>query len=297
MEQEEIRYTEISILTHAEAMEGVADALLALGAKGVVEERQPLQVRVIAYFPADEKLEERVRAIRQRISALEKQGLRIGPGTVGVRTVGAQAWSEAWKDQFSVQHIAPGLVIAPTWENYQSKGGECVVLLDPGAAFGTGGHATTRLCLRALVEHIRPGDRVADVGCGSGILAITAVLLGAQEVVGTDNDPAALAVARQNARRNGVESQLRLVEADLLPVARGRFDLIACNIVADEAIRLALDLRSLLKPGGCFICSGFNASMVPMVEDALARAGLRMVSTTGEEGWAACVAMRAAVGR
>jgi ribosomal protein L11 methyltransferase len=297
MEQEEIRYTEISILTHAEAMEGVADVLLALGAKGVVEERQPLQVRVIAYFPAGEKLEERVRAIRQRISALEKQGLRIGPGTVGVRTVGAQAWSEAWKDQFSVQHIAPGLVIAPTWEKYESKGGECVVLLDPGAAFGTGGHATTRLCLRALVEHIRPGDRVADVGCGSGILAITAALLGAQEVVGTDNDVAALAVARQNAKRNGVESQLRLAEADLLPVARGPFDLIVCNIVADEAIRLALDLRSLLKPGGRVVCSGFNASMVPMVEDALARAGLHTVSTTGEEGWAACVATRPAVGR
>jgi ribosomal protein L11 methyltransferase len=138
---------------------------------------------------------------------------------------------------------------------------------------------------------------VADVGCGSGILSITAALLGAQEVVGTDNDPAALAVARQNARRNGVESQLRLMEADLLPVARGQFDLIVCNIVADEAIRLALDLRSLLKPGGCFICSGFNASMVPMVEDALARAGLRTVSTAGEEGWAACVAVRPAVGR
>jgi ribosomal protein L11 methyltransferase len=294
MAQEESRFTEITVLTHMEALEGVADALMEIGAKGVVEERQPLQVRVTAYFPADERLEERVRALRERISALEKQGLRIGPGTVGVRTVGAQVWSEAWKDHFTVQHIAPGLVVAPTWEHYRPQGGECVVLLDPGAAFGTGGHATTRLCLRALVEHIRPGDRVADVGCGSGILAIAAALLGAQGVVATDSDPAALVVARQNAKRNGVEGQIRMVEADLLPLAQGKFDLIVCNIVADEVIRLALDLRSLLKPGGRFIGSGFNASMIPMVEDGLARAGLRMIATTGEEGWAACAAMRPA---
>jgi len=297
MEPEEIEYTEITVLTHLEALEGVADVLRELGARGVVEERQPLQARLTAYFLADERSEERLRTIRQRISALEREGLRIGPGTVGVRTVGAQAWSEAWKDQFSVQHIAPGLVIAPSWEDYRPQGGECVVVLDPGAAFGTAGHATTRLCLRAVVEHMRPGDRLADVGCGSGILAIAAALLGAQEVVATDNDPPALVVARQNARRNGVESQLRIMEADLLPLTSGQFDVIVCNIVADEAMRLAADLRSLLRPGGRFICSGFLSATVPRVEDALARAGLRMVATTGEEGWAACVALRPAVGR
>ena len=294
---DDIQYTEISVLTHSEAAEGVCDVLMELGAKGVVEERKPLQVRITAYLIADDKLEEHVRTVRQRLSALEKEGLRIGPGTVGIRTVGAQAWSEAWKDHFEVQHIAPGLVIAPSWEQYQPQPGESVVVLDPGAAFGTGGHATTRLCLRALVEHIKPGDRVADVGCGSGILAITAALLGARQVVATDNDGSALPVARQNARRNGVGEELRTIEADLLPASLGSFDLILCNIVSTEVVRLAADLRSLLGPGGWFICSGFQAAMVPMVEDALVRAGLRPVTTLGEEGWAACVAMRPAWGR
>lgn len=283
---------EIAILTHAEAVEGLSDVLLSLGAKGVAEERRPLAVRLTAYLPSDEKLEEHMRAIRARLTALEKEGLRIGPGTVGIRTLDAQAWSDAWQDHFQVLRIAPGLVVAPSWEDYQPESGESVVILDPGAAFGTGGHATTRLCLRGLLSYIRPGDRVADVGCGSGILAITAVMLGAREVVATDNDQSALPVAQTNARRNDVSRQIQFVEADLLPDPSEPFDLIVCNIVAEQVIRLAERLRTLLSRGGRFIGSGFFITSMPRVEDALAQSGLDVVETLGEEGWAACVAMR-----
>lgn len=245
--------------------------MLELGAKGVVEERRLLASRITAYLPVDDKMEERVKAVRERLRALETAGLRVGPGTIGLRTLGATTWSEAWQDQFQVQRITPSLVLAPSWENYQAQPGETVVVLDPGAAFGTGGHATTRLCLRALVEQIRPGDWVADVGCGSGILAVTAALLGADEVIACDNDIAALPVARQNACRNGVSDLVRVMESDLLPVSLGPFDVIVCNIVATEVTRLAEDLRRLLAPGGRFIGSGFLITMVPMVEDALVR--------------------------
>jgi len=292
MEAKEPQYSEISILTHAEAVESLSELLLSLGAKGIAEERRPLQVRITAYLLADETAEQPVGAVRERLSALEKEGLRIGPGTISVRPVAAQSWGELWKEQFEIQHIAPGLVIAPSWEDYQPQGGECVVVLESGAAFGTGSHATTRLCLRGLVEYIRPGDRVADVGCGTGILAISAALLGAHEVVATDNDPAVVPVARQNIKRNAVTEQVQVIEADLLPSSCGEFDLVVCNIVAEQAIRLAGDLRAILSRGGRFICSGFQAGAVPMVEDALVRGGLRMVATTGEEGWAACVAIR-----
>lgn len=297
MTGEEPKFTEISILTHAEAAEGVSDVLREVGAAGVAEEIRPLNVRVVAYVPEDADLETKVRAIRQRLAALERQGLRIGPGTVGLRTLEAKAWSEAWKDHFQVLKIPPGLVVAPSWEGYEPAEGEFVVTLEPGAAFGTGGHATTRLCLRALVAHMRAGERVADVGCGSGILAVTAAVLGARQIVATDNDRTALTVAQANARRNGVTSAIRFAEADLLSGSVGRFDVIVCNIVAQEVIRLAELLPSLLAPGGRCITSGFVPASVPRIEDALTRAGLEMVETLSEEGWAACVAARPARGR
>ncbi len=294
---EESQYTEITILTHAEAAEGVADILLILGAKGVAEERRPLNIRLIAYLPSDDQLEDRVREIRARLTALENEGLRIGPGTVGVRTLERKAWSEAWKDQFQILKVTSGLVIVPTWEEYEPAEGEFVVLLEPGAAFGTGGHATTRLCLRALVQHLRPGDRVADIGCGSGILAITAAVLGAREVIAVENDRTALPVAQANARRNNVTTQITFREADLLADTAGPFDLIVCNIVAEEVIRLSESFPAMLTKGGRCIASGFVTASIPRVDDALNRHGLRTIETPSEEGWAACVAMRPERGR
>jgi len=292
-----LQYTEVSILTHFEAADGLTDVLLEQGAKGVAEERHPLHVRMVAYLPKDDELEARVREIRARLTALERQGLRIGPGTIGLRTLEERSWSEAWKDQFQVLKVAPGLAIVPTWEEYEPAAGEYVVLLEPGAAFGTGGHATTRLCLRALVGHMRPGDRVADVGCGSGILAIAAMALGAGSVIATDSDRTTLPVAQANARRNRMVDDINFKETDLLEGVRGPFDVIVCNIVAEEVIRLAEGFPGFLAKGGRCIASGFVPASIPRVEDAMERGGLTVLETPSEDGWAACVAVRQERGR
>ena len=294
MERQELKYTEITVLTHHQAVEGVADVLRCLGARGVVEEERGGGTLVTAYLASPGDLEQQVVMVRARLSALEREGICIAPGTVGLRDLDARVWCEAWQDHFQVLHITPRLVVVPSWEKYQPAAGECVVVLEPGAAFGTGGHETTRLCLRGLVEHMRPGDRVADVGCGSGILAVSAAVLGAREVVATDSDRSALAVALANARRNGVEDRIQFLEADLLPHSGGPFDLIVCNIVSQEVIRLAERLSALLSPGGRFIGSGFLANMIPTVEEALLRAGLEMVEVLDHEGWTACVGARPA---
>ncbi len=286
------KLTEITILTHAEAIEGLTDVLLSAGARGVAEQRRPLNVQVVAYLAEDDQLEAHVSAIRARLSDLERQGLRIGPGTIGIRSLEGKAWSEAWKDQFQVLHVTPNLTLLPTWETYEPVEGETVIVLEPGAAFGTGGHPTTRLCLRALVHYMRPGDRIADVGCGSGILAVTGAVLGARDVLATDNDLSALLVAQANAGRNNVSDQIEFLEADLLPDRAGAFDLIVCNIVAEEVIRIAGKLPKALAKGGRFIASGFPTTGLPRVEDALVRARLTLVETPSEEGWAACVGTR-----
>jgi ribosomal protein L11 methyltransferase len=297
MTPDQPRFTEVTILTHLEAVEGLTDALLSAGAKGVTEERGPVNVQIVAYLPQGGDLEERVGAIRERLSALERQGLRIGPGTVGIRTLEAEAWSESWKDHFQILRVTPGLTIVPAWEEYEPSEGESVILLEPGPAFGTGGHPTTRLCLRALVQNLRPGGRAADVGCGSGILAVTAAVLGATRVTATDNDTTALMSARANASRNSVSGQIEFLDADLLPEQAGTFDVVVCNIVAEEVIRLSGRLFDLLSKGGRFIASGFVTASLPRIEDALVRGHLQVLETLSEENWAACVAERSTSAR
>lgn len=285
-------YTEITVLTHPDAVEGVTDVLLDLGVKGIAEERHPLSSTLTAYLPADDSLDDHVRRLRQRLSDLERTGLRIGPGTVRVRTLETKAWSETWKEYFQILKVTPGLTIVPGWEEYKAEEGEFVIVLEPGAAFGTGGHATTRLCLRSIVQHIRPGDRVADVGCGSGILAITAAALGARKVIATDNDRLALEAARANAQRNRVATEIQLMDVDLLTGVSGQFDLIVCNIVAEEVIRLAEQFPRLLRKSGRCIASGFVTDSLSRIEDAFIECGLRILETPSEGGWAACVGVR-----
>ncbi len=177
-------------------------------------------------------------------------------------------WKDVWKSYFKPFNAGKNIVICPKWETYNPKPDEIVVTIDPGAAFGSGLHETTRMCIAALEKHVSPGSVVFDVGCGSGILGITAAKLGAGKVYAMDYDPASVSAAKENAALNGVP--LSVLQSDLLQYApEKKADVIVANIVADIIIRLNTDIQQYLKPGGIYIMSGIIAERLDDVLKSL----------------------------
>ena len=216
------------------------------------------------------------------------------PYTVDTSAVKEEEWATAWKDYYHPTPIGKKLVVCPTWEDYAPKEQELVMRLDPGMAFGTGTHHTTRLCAGMLEEAVTPGCRLLDMGTGSGILSIAALLLGAREAVGVDIDPVAVRTAGENAALNGFGPDRftpvcgELVHNKNLAARLGSgFDLIAANIVADVIIALAPTFPRHLKPGGAAVCSGIILPRKEEVLSALAAQGLSVLRVEEKDGWCA----------
>jgi ribosomal protein L11 methyltransferase len=282
------RWVEVEVRLDPALAEGVAELVARLG-QGLVEERAGKRVVYRAYLPADERTDERVARLRERLAALRAAGVP-GEAQISLRPIGDQDWQEAWKAHFHTLQVAPNLVIAPSWERYQEKAGEAVVVLDPGMAFGTGQHPTTRGCLTALARLVQPGWRVVDVGTGSGILAIAAAKLGAGRVLAIDEDESALAVAADNVRRNGVARQVELRAGNLLAGVGEQAELILANIVAEAIVELAPQVLGHLAPGGRLVASGIVAAKQELVRQALGRAGLAVLEAWREGEWVTLVA-------
>lgn len=203
-----------------------------------------------------------------------------------------EQWAEAWKEHFHPVNVTPRLVVAPTWEPYQAGEEEIVIRIDPGMAFGTGAHPTTRLCMALMEKYLRPGSSVLDVGTGSGILMITAFRLGAAWLRGVDNDPMAVEIAGRNLLANAVpETAFALLISDLGDALRGhRFDMVIANLTTEPVCALAARLPGLLAPGGAFIASGIVEAKLPHVRNHLDAVGFEVKETRTEEGWTALAA-------
>ncbi len=211
-----------------------------------------------------------------------------------VRPVEEVDWKEAWKRHFHLLRVGRSLVIKPTWIQYQAQPGELVVELDPGMAFGTGHHPSTRTCLEALEEHMNQGMRVLDLGTGSGILTMAAIKLGAESVVALDIDPTAVKVARQNFRDNGASSRVSLARGTI-PHSLTRdklFDLVVANITARVIKEKAPHLLEALAPGGILIVSGIIEEQRQTVEATLLSLGLSYLKTRSLDDWATLVFTR-----
>ena len=294
------RWNEVSVLTSVGSAEAVGAILEDLRTGGLVEERlsgsprSDPRVRLRCYLPPSRLLPVTLRALRGRIHALARYGLDPRPARVTSRAVTARRWAAAWR-----AHVHPvrvgRLIVHPSWIRVPERPGLVAITIDPGMAFGTGLHPSTRLCLRALefilphAARSSPSPAVFDVGTGSGILAIAAARLGAARVWAADNDPMAVSVARENARLNGASRLIRVVRGTGLDKAEGRADLILANLVAETIVPLLPEVRRRLRPRGVFVGSGIIANRLNAVRRAASAAGLRRVRVLSEGEWRAVV--------
>ena len=227
-----------------------------------------------------------VREILARLKSQDPQG-RYGRLELELHNVNEEDWSNAWKKYYHPVRVGKHLVVCPSWEDYARQPDDVVLILNPGMAFGTGTHDTTRLCMELLEKYLTPQDNVLDVGCGSGILAITAALLGAKSIIGCDIDEVAVKVAGENAALNHVEDRISFHNGDLTSQVEGSFQIICANIVADVIIRLSEDAGRYLAQGGIFIVSGIIDSREQDVLDALDRNGFAVIERRTSGGWVA----------
>lgn len=289
------RWAECRVHTHPEAAEAISHLLTELGAGGVVlDQPDDATLFVCAYFPDDQRLQERLEQVRQALEALPRFGLQAGPGRVQLRWVDEEDWAHSWKAHFRPQPVGRKLLIRPSWEPGDLWPGRLTICLDPGMAFGTGYHPTTRLCLEWLEGLLRGEETCADIGTGSGILAIAAAKLGASRVYAADIDPLAVEIAAENARINGVQDRVRVLQGSAAQVLAAMqsaglpgAQVVVANLTAQILQELGADLAALVAPGGRLVASGIVEERADQVVRLLESWGLEPVGRRVEQGWVA----------
>ena len=258
------------------------------------------QIRL--YLPHDAQAPEQIAQLKSELEAFRAQNpdTDLGSLEVSLQNLQEEDWEESWKQYYQPIPIGKKLLIVPQWLSPENPEHRIPVVLDPGMIFGTGAHASTQMCLQALEQTIHGGERVIDLGSGSGILSIAALLLGAQEATGVDIDPKAEDIARENAALNGLTApKFRAVTGNVIgdkammeSLSEGGYDVVLANIVADVIIPLSAVVPHFLRPDGVFICSGILNTRLPEVERAIEAAGLTITQREMQEDWCRLTARR-----
>ncbi len=297
-----MRWLELTVRTHPEAVESVSELLSRYTPGGVaieeaielIDEGQDYRVltgepvQVHAYLPLDGKEHEARQRVAEGLWHLASLGEHF-VGDLRTREVNEEDWANAWKDYFHVTHIGKRLVIRPSWREYTPKADEVVLELDPGMAFGTGLHPTTRMCLEQVEQRTKSGMRILDVGTGSGILALAAAKLDAASVYCIDNSSVAVESATANAANNKLSDKI-VVELGILDetaAARmaGQYDMALVNIIAHVIGGMAPQLAQVLVPGGLLIASGIIEARRVDAEPALLATGLEVIDHAMIDDW------------
>lgn len=293
-----MRWLELSVTADVEAVEAVSEILGRVATGTAVHPTSLLRdpndelaaapdptapMRVVAHVADGPDAPAQVETTERALWHLQAFGLRP-VGELHIRAVDDAEWSERWKEHYTVQRIGR-VAIVPSWADHTPADGEATVLLDPGMAFGTGLHPTTRGCLELLQEVNPMPLRALDVGCGSGVLALAALRLGAESIVACDTDPGAVTATRDNAARNGLAERVDVAQGSLHEAPAERFELILANLVAAVLVELAPRLAAHLAPGGALLASGIIEPRAGEVIGAMAAAGLAVVTRRDDGEW------------
>lgn len=306
-------WTKMTVTTSLEAVEAVTGILMDAGVGGVeindpriweeeatapdhygelYPEIVPVPsdafVEMIAYLAGDCRDADIMDVVQRQVLALGELGLDPGPARVDATLVADSDWAHGWKDFYHTQRVGQRIVIRPSWEVYTPCDGDIVLAIDPGMAFGTGEHETTRLCLVQLERLTRPQFTVYDIGCGSGILSLAAAKLGASRVEACDLDPVAVQVARKNVASNGLQEVISVYQGPI-DVLGGKADLVVANIITDVIIDILPAVARRLIPGGYFVAGGIINQRKDEVLAAHAHAGLAIVAEELDDDWVCLV--------
>ena len=312
-------WVEMIVHTTTEGADIVSEWLTAVGATGtMIEDRadvpdpahpngfweiidpkmieaMPEDVLVHAWFQPDAGLVEQMSNLQEQLKGLRTLLPDFDLGTLQVenKSVKDEDWSEVWKRFYKPFSAGERLVVKPTWEPYDAQPDDLVIEMDPGMAFGSGTHETTGMCLALLEKAVKPGDRVIDVGTGSGILAIGAALLGAGDVLAIDIDPSAVKVAKENIAHNGLTDKIHAEQGNLLDKANNSMcEVCVANIIADVICMFAAPLVDHIVPNGLFVCSGIIKEREQDVHDALIAADYEILEISRRGEWVAFMSRR-----
>ncbi|MBS5986804.1 50S ribosomal protein L11 methyltransferase [Clostridium paraputrificum] len=306
-------WIEVRVITKSEALEPISGIFYGLDCKGVAiedpedilgREQGPLtwdfaDINVLehkgkfavvkGYFSEEDNIDEIIAYINEKVEEIKALGIDVGEGKVEVEKMYEEDWANNWKKYYKPSKVGEKIVVKPIWEEYEAKDEELVVELDPGMAFGTGEHETTRMCIQALEKYVQKDSTVFDVGCGSGILAIAAAKLGAKLAVGVDLDPVAVESAKENVGFNNIDN-IEILHGNLIEVIDGKADIVVANIIAEIICILTEDVSRVIKPNGYFITSGIIHDRVEMVTNKLEECGFEVIKVNKDGEWNCIIA-------
>ncbi|BEP29684.1 50S ribosomal protein L11 methyltransferase [Helicovermis profundi] len=240
------------------------------------------------YFETDD-IEDILSIIKEKVDSLKNEGIDCHIDEVSAEVVKDTDWANEWKKYYETFKIGENIVIKPSWEEYNSKKDEIVIEIDPGGAFGSGTHETTSMCVEFIEEYIKENSFVFDIGCGSGILGISAAKLGAKKVIAGDIDSEAVRTTTENVRINNLENIVEVKEGDLMEVVKGKADIVVANIIAEVIAMLSVNIHKFLNKDSVFIASGIINGKLDMVLSALKENGLVVLDTKTVGEWSAIV--------